>query len=335
MTMIMTATPLAMLGCGLPGSNVTLVIEWHVVAMFAPSFVTGSLIRRYGAPRIMQIGFMLLLATSPWRFRHRVAALLLGPGVPGRRLELRLCRRHGAATQTYRPSNRCGFRRPTNSRSLALAPSPRFPPDGCKTTYGWMALNLAVVPFLVVALVAARPRSPPSGVGRYSGMTRPVYLDYNATTPVAPEVAEAIRRSSTKNSAIRRRRMRLASGPGQAVSQATTAGRRADRRARRRDRLHRLRDRGQQPGPARRRRTGLGRRSASGRQRGGAPGGDAAGAPPARSAAGSSRSCRSMRRAGFRPTLWRRRCGRTPLWSRSCTPTTKSGRCSRSQRSPR
>ena len=44
MIMVMTATPLAILGCGLPGTSVTPVIQWHVVGMFAPSFFTGSLI---------------------------------------------------------------------------------------------------------------------------------------------------------------------------------------------------------------------------------------------------------------------------------------------------
>ena len=48
MIMVMTVTPLAILGCGLPGSDVTPVIQWHVVGMFAPSFFTGSLINRYG-----------------------------------------------------------------------------------------------------------------------------------------------------------------------------------------------------------------------------------------------------------------------------------------------
>ncbi|MDE2628416.1 MAG: MFS transporter [Burkholderiales bacterium] len=42
MVMVMTATPLAMLGCGLPAANVTPVIQWHVVGMFAPSFFTGT-----------------------------------------------------------------------------------------------------------------------------------------------------------------------------------------------------------------------------------------------------------------------------------------------------
>jgi len=98
MIMAMTATPLAMLGCGLPGTSVTPVIQWHVVGMFAPSFFSGHLIKRYGAPRIMQIGFVLLLAhvaiaVSGLEFLHFLSALvLLGIGS-----EFRLHWRHHTA----------------------------------------------------------------------------------------------------------------------------------------------------------------------------------------------------------------------------------------------
>ncbi len=82
MVMVMTATPLAILGCGLPQSSVTPVIEWHVVGMFAPPFFTGSLISRFGAPRIMQTGFVLLLgqvvlALSGVEFLHFLTALIV------------------------------------------------------------------------------------------------------------------------------------------------------------------------------------------------------------------------------------------------------------------
>ncbi|HEX5638117.1 MAG TPA: MFS transporter, partial [Gammaproteobacteria bacterium] len=82
MLMVMTATPLAILGCGLPTANITPVIQWHVVGMFAPSFFTGNLIKRYGAPRIMRIGFILLLGHVAItllgvEFLHFLSALIL------------------------------------------------------------------------------------------------------------------------------------------------------------------------------------------------------------------------------------------------------------------
>ena len=70
MIMAMTATPLAMLGCGFGTDEVKPVIQWHVFSMFAPSFFTGALVARFGAPRVMQAGFMLLIAM--WRSRLAV-----------------------------------------------------------------------------------------------------------------------------------------------------------------------------------------------------------------------------------------------------------------------
>jgi MFS family permease len=59
MNLLMTATPLAMGLCGHPYSSAALVIEWHVIGMFAPSFVTGSLIRRFGVLSVMLTGVAL------------------------------------------------------------------------------------------------------------------------------------------------------------------------------------------------------------------------------------------------------------------------------------
>lgn len=60
MTLLMTPTPLAMVGCGFSDVQASDVIRWHVVAMFAPSFVTGSIINRIGANKVVIIGALLL-----------------------------------------------------------------------------------------------------------------------------------------------------------------------------------------------------------------------------------------------------------------------------------
>ncbi len=59
MNLLMTATPLAMVGCGLSADQSAWVIQWHVLAMYVPSFFTGALIARYGAARIIAIGLAL------------------------------------------------------------------------------------------------------------------------------------------------------------------------------------------------------------------------------------------------------------------------------------
>ncbi len=62
MNLLMTATPLAMKSCAHPFSDAAFVIQWHVIAMFAPSFVTGSLIRRFGVRTILFTGVLLNFA---------------------------------------------------------------------------------------------------------------------------------------------------------------------------------------------------------------------------------------------------------------------------------
>jgi MFS family permease len=55
----MAATPLAMQVCGYQFSDAALVLEWHVIGMFAPGFFTGHLIKKYGTLQIMGVGVLL------------------------------------------------------------------------------------------------------------------------------------------------------------------------------------------------------------------------------------------------------------------------------------
>jgi MFS family permease len=60
MNFLMTAAPLAMRLCGLSQESANTGLQWHVIAMYAPSFFTGRLISRYGAPRVVAAGLVLL-----------------------------------------------------------------------------------------------------------------------------------------------------------------------------------------------------------------------------------------------------------------------------------
>lgn len=64
MVLVMTATPLAMRARGFEMSQVAFIMQWHVLGMFAPSFVTGSLIARFGVQRILVTGTLLLTGTA-------------------------------------------------------------------------------------------------------------------------------------------------------------------------------------------------------------------------------------------------------------------------------
>ncbi len=156
MIMVMTATPLAMIGCGLSSTSVTPVIQWHVVGMFAPSFFTGNLIKRYGAPRIMQTGFILLLAhvgitLLGVEFLHFLSALiLLGVGwnfafIGGTAL----------LTQTYRPSEQMKVQAINEFSIFGLVALATLSAGWLYDRFGWATLNLAVVPLLILALIAA------------------------------------------------------------------------------------------------------------------------------------------------------------------------------------
>ncbi|GAA6177453.1 MFS transporter [Sulfitobacter pacificus] len=82
MVFLMIPTPLAMVGCGFSEATSGDVIRWHVVAMFAPSFFTGFLIKRYGTQRIAIGGLVLLIlsalvALSGLSGAHFYASLIL------------------------------------------------------------------------------------------------------------------------------------------------------------------------------------------------------------------------------------------------------------------
>ncbi|MEN9889571.1 MAG: hypothetical protein RL559_1608 [Pseudomonadota bacterium] len=86
MNLLMAATPLAMQVCGYPFSDAALVLEWHVIGMFAPGFFTGSLIQRFGALPIMGVGVALNLLCIAIALsgvdlhQFLIALLLLGVG---------------------------------------------------------------------------------------------------------------------------------------------------------------------------------------------------------------------------------------------------------------
>jgi MFS family permease len=86
MNLVMTSTPLAVVGCGFETGNAADVVTGHVLAMFAPSFFTGHLIARFGAERIMGLGLLILAGAGAVALQgvalenFFVALILLGLG---------------------------------------------------------------------------------------------------------------------------------------------------------------------------------------------------------------------------------------------------------------
>jgi len=86
MTLTMTSTPIAMIACGFGTPDAADVVKWHVLAMFAPSFFTGSIIARVGARPVIAVGLALLLGCSVVALsgielhKFYIALILLGVG---------------------------------------------------------------------------------------------------------------------------------------------------------------------------------------------------------------------------------------------------------------
>ena len=104
MNLVMTSTPLAVVGCGFSTANAADIVSWHVLAMFAPSFFTGNLIARFGSERVIAAGLALLAAAGAVGLSGVTLGALLRGADPARpRLELRLHRRHRAAHRLAYP----------------------------------------------------------------------------------------------------------------------------------------------------------------------------------------------------------------------------------------
>ncbi len=155
MALVMTATPLAMQCCQFPFSDTSFVIQWHVLGMFAPSFVTGHLIRRFGLQTILLLGGLLgtlcviinLTGSSVWHFW----SALLFLGISWNFLFI------GATTlltETYQPSERTKTQAFNDFCVFTTVALSSLSAGALQHKFGWQAVNLGVVPMLLLILVS-------------------------------------------------------------------------------------------------------------------------------------------------------------------------------------
>ncbi len=158
MNLVMTSTPLAVVGCGFDTGNASDIVSAHVLAMFAPSFFTGHLIARYGAERIVAIGLVILALAGGVAIQgvdlanFFVALILLGIGWNFGFI--------GATTMLSRahaPEER-GRVQGMNDLLVfggvtvaSLASGGLMNCAGSSAIEGWNAVNIAMVPFLALA----------------------------------------------------------------------------------------------------------------------------------------------------------------------------------------
>src|SRR3954467_11570263 len=155
MNFLMTSTPIAMQVCGLPYGDAAFVISSHLVGMFAPSFFTGHLMRRFGVLKVMMVGVLLnfgtvgialagLTVTHFWW-----ALVVLGIGwnflyIGGTAL----------LTETYRPEERAKAQGAMDQCIFIVMAISSFSSGMTVTSVGWGRVNLLALPLIAIIAVA-------------------------------------------------------------------------------------------------------------------------------------------------------------------------------------
>lgn len=155
MNLIMTSTPLALHHQHYPFSDAAFVIQWHVLGMFAPSFITGRLIARYGVLHIMLAGAVLcaacavtnLAGNSYWQIWS--ALVLLGIG-----WNFLFVGATTLLTETYQVEEKAKVQAINDFIVLGTVTITAFSSGPIHHHFGWQALNTSVMPAIVLVAVA-------------------------------------------------------------------------------------------------------------------------------------------------------------------------------------
>lgn len=172
MNLVMTSAPLAMLACNYSVTEATLGLQWHVLAMFVPSFFTGSLILRFGVERIVVLGLALLFASAAVGIAGISLAhfwgmlVLLGVG-----WNFAFVGATTMVTETHTPEERNKVQAFNDFLVFGSMAVGSFLSGLLLEGYGWQAVNEVVVPLVIVvaALVIWRAARERSGVAKSVG----------------------------------------------------------------------------------------------------------------------------------------------------------------------
>jgi MFS family permease len=155
MNFLMTSTPIAMRGCGHPYGDAAFVISSHVVAMFAPSFLTGPMIRRAGVIPVMLAGALLNIASIAMALSGLAVAnfwwsmVLLGVG-----WNFLYIGATTLLTETYRPEERAKAQGANETAIFAMMALSSFSSGMIVTNAGWEKVNYAAMPLIAVVMAA-------------------------------------------------------------------------------------------------------------------------------------------------------------------------------------
>jgi MFS family permease len=155
MNMVMTATPIAMIGCGFSVTESTLGIQWHVLAMYLPSFYTGNLIGRFGKGPVVLVGLIILALAGLINlaginlYNFWGALILLGVG-----WNLAFVGATAIVTDCHTPAERAKVQGFTDLTIFGLTTIASFMAGYLYSHFGWSAVNWSLVPVTALAMLA-------------------------------------------------------------------------------------------------------------------------------------------------------------------------------------
>jgi MFS family permease len=153
MNLVMTSAPLAMKMCGLSVSDSNFSIQWHIVAMYGPSFFTGALIARFGAAKIVALGLVLeavaaVVGLSGITAMHFWATLvILGVG-----WNFGFVGASALVLETHRPQERNKVQAFNDFLVFGTMAVGSFSSGQLLANYGWSAVNMVVFPPVLLGL---------------------------------------------------------------------------------------------------------------------------------------------------------------------------------------
>jgi MFS family permease len=152
MNLLMTSAPLAMVGCDHTVTDASLGIQWHVLAMYAPSFFTGGLIMRFGVQKVVLAGLALLALSALVGYsgitiaHFWIALILLGIG-----WNLSFIGATTMVTACHRPEERNKVQAFNDFLIFGIMAVGSFSSGQLLANYGWATVNELAFPVVLVA----------------------------------------------------------------------------------------------------------------------------------------------------------------------------------------
>jgi MFS family permease len=154
MNLLMTSAPLAMKMCGLTLSDANWGIQWHVIAMYLPSFWTGSVVQRFGPAKVILVGFSLIACASLVNLAGQTAfhfwggLILLGVG-----WNFGFVGASALVVETHQPQERTRVQSFNDFLIFGTNAIASFSSGTLLVRSGWDTVNYLIIPALCVAVV--------------------------------------------------------------------------------------------------------------------------------------------------------------------------------------